>query len=620
MRHFISKRSHVLNLAVVGLVAWSATARAAVLYSATDVSTGLSAEFTSSTGYQEAFAMNGNSSGQIIISAQRYSGTTTQGTGLLLYTPGSSGLVRLGLTGAEYTSSSGAQSSSPDGVHAIDNAGRVYGTSTVFTSGVNAATWVYVPGTGNVRVGIYGAGYIAPGFATSSNIFKGHNANGLTIGQSKNYYGTNKTGFTSWVYNPGTNTQTTLGFDTGDYLGANGIRLSNVTGITDSGLVAGHSTQFVSGGTAAGNSTSWIYNTGSSSYTTLPGLTGTVFSKSDSTRSSTTVAMNNSGYVLGSSLRYGAGGSDLGNTYWLYNPNTQTTMTLGPSDAGYTAPNGKQQMSFGYINNAGQVAGTNNRFNASSTSVGIEAWLYTPGAGYKRAGLTGAAYTGSDGRQLSTVTYLAQTGHVFGGSIRYSGTTNIGSSIYAYDPSTDQSYVVGLEDSRHLSSSGSATTTPFIYDESGRVLGFSQRFTDNGLDAGQSGWYFDPTDNTTSPLIFSERPADHYAYTLPIGLTPNGGVVGQYNEYDQTNGSLLGTRAFFWSKNDGLITLDNVTDMNEFTRLSIAVGFNGLSQIYGGGATVDGNLHAVVLTPVPEPAALATLAGGLGALALRRRR
>jgi probable HAF family extracellular repeat protein len=99
---------------------------------------------------------------------------------------------------------------------------------------------------------------------------------------------------------------------------------------------------------------------------------------------------------------------------------------------------------------------------------------------------------------------------------------------------------------------------------------------------------------------------------LPLAINEHGAVVG-------SAWLVGGTRAFLWTAADGMQDLNGMLDEAEGTWLYEAVGINEAGQI-AATALVDGQQHGVLLTPVPEPAALALFVIGLvaGPLALRR--
>jgi len=101
-------------------------------------------------------------------------------------------------------------------------------------------------------------------------------------------------------------------------------------------------------------------------------------------------------------------------------------------------------------------------------------------------------------------------------------------------------------------------------------------------------------------------------YSSAHGINNEGQVVG----YLFTSGE--GYSGFLWDSENGMIELsDLLFDSPGWDRLTYAMDINNYGQIVGWGS-IDGEIHAFLMTPVPEPATLLLVA--LGSLALTRRR
>jgi probable HAF family extracellular repeat protein len=93
----------------------------------------------------------------------------------------------------------------------------------------------------------------------------------------------------------------------------------------------------------------------------------------------------------------------------------------------------------------------------------------------------------------------------------------------------------------------------------------------------------------------------------------NGAVVG--SSYRSPNGNML--RAFLYTTTSGLIDLNSLIDGSSgWSNLSSATSINDSGQITGNGL-INGQYHAFLMTPVPEPATLALATVGLATLASR---
>ncbi len=98
-------------------------------------------------------------------------------------------------------------------------------------------------------------------------------------------------------------------------------------------------------------------------------------------------------------------------------------------------------------------------------------------------------------------------------------------------------------------------------------------------------------------------------YSYAYGINANGQVVGD-------SGTASGKHAFLYSSST-MMDLNSLITPSSGWMLEAATSINDLGQIVGQGY-INGQYHAYLLTPVPEPTALSLLA--LGGLALARRR
>ncbi|MCX5675447.1 MAG: PEP-CTERM sorting domain-containing protein [Planctomycetota bacterium] len=105
----------------------------------------------------------------------------------------------------------------------------------------------------------------------------------------------------------------------------------------------------------------------------------------------------------------------------------------------------------------------------------------------------------------------------------------------------------------------------------------------------------------------------------PLALLPGGQgtIAHDVNNLGQIVGADMSHLAVLWE--DGVISdLNGLIPAGSGWTLRSARGINDLGQIVGWGI-INGNSHAFLLSPVPEPATLSLLALG-GLMALRRRR
>lgn len=140
-------------------------------------------------------------------------------------------------------------------------------------------------------------------------------------------------------------------------------------------------------------------------------------------------------------------------------------------------------------------------------------------------------------------------------------------------------------------------------NSSGTVLGY--RYTST-YDVDSFIW------TQSDGLVSLGAPADvDYKYAAKASaINDSGVVIGNF-----------GTRGFYWTKDSGMVFLDQLVDGLTPYDAVVAAGINDAGQIVGSIQRNGDVWHAFVLTPVPEPssAALMLLGGALMATQLRRR-
>jgi hypothetical protein len=216
-----------------------------------------------------------------------------------------------------------------------------------------------------------------------------------------------------------------LGFRDAEHTNVNGVQRSFAYELTDSGKVIGGSDRFL-GAQFHGHS-AWIYDGLS---TAKIGFRDHEHTRSDGYQYSSADDITESGKVLGTSQRYG--GSDfLGWSTWILDGNS--TIRIGLTDSEHTRSDGFQ-MTFGAgMNEAGQAAGESSRY-IGGADAGSSAW-YFDGIVTTRIGLTGAAFTATNGEQSSFASFINSVGQVTGTSRRYNGNDVAGRTMWFFDPS-----------------------------------------------------------------------------------------------------------------------------------------------------------------------------------------
>ncbi len=295
----------------------------------------------------------------------------------------------------------------------------------------------------------------------------------------------------------------------GSHLALNGVNGNSISYFNNAGALAGSATRYTSNtyspptdgssGITAGNNV-WYYDPTSHNTYTI-GFTGDAYTRSVAgdmyspagTQFSRLYGMDNQGDVAGTSTQF-LGNASVGTTAWVYtaptvaNPSGVTTaIRLAPTADGlvvYTLANGTTNSNgtaeSSYLNGmnaSGQVVGTSTRYDSLTYSnEGASAWIYSGGV-TTNVGLTGPAYTGSDGEmQISTVAGINANGQVVGTSTNFARGSGL-QDVYFYDPSTG-SKAIGL--------TGIPTTDPNYALSANYIGSYTQLAPTTGAAAGYS--------------------------------------------------------------------------------------------------------------------------------------
>jgi hypothetical protein len=326
-------------------------------------------------------------------------------------------------------------------------------------------------------------------------------------------------------------------------------------------------------------------------YEILPlGLDGLEHTHSDGYRSSSPDQLNEAGQVTGYSARYNGGGEHLGLSAWFYDGTT--TINVGLFGPGYTSNTGYRETTLAELNEAGQVAGYSARFSGGGTHVGTSAWFYN-GATTIDIGLTGPEYTRADGNKESYVYQLNEAGQVRGTSDRYNGNAFMGESAWLYNGAT--TIVLGLTGTEYTRNDGYKFSRAGELNESGQVVGYSQRYN-GGSDWGESAWRYDGVTTIALGLTGPEYTRnDGYKSSGADYLNEAGQVAGYSGRY---SGSFdIGQSAWLYNGattiNIGLTGPEHTHDGG--SRSSGPKNLNELGQVagysyrYNGGSTLLGS-------------------------------
>lgn len=567
------------------------------------------AEHTSATNVQSSTAGGIGSDGWSFGTSLRYlGGVEARGSSAWLFDPAASVTHRAGFTDAEHTALDGTQNSQ---ITSVGLGGRAVGTSIRYLGGsvsLGYSAWVADGPTNLTRVGFIDAEHTRSDGFQQSDYFATIDGGASSIGTSLRFSGGTALGQTAWRFDLASKSIERVGFNDAEHTAADGTRSSRFfagTSVT-SGQSFGTSARYVGGSFQVGQ-TFWVYDSGSRS-TIRVGLYGTEHTSSTGQNRTVQNLTNSVGFRVGTADRYN-GAASAGTSVWVYNPFSFATTQVGFADQEHTRADGYRSSSATFLSATGEVAGYSNRYNGASTDRGRSAWSYDPVNGTTRIGFYDAVHTDPNGTQYSTIERTAPTGWIAGNSYRYIAGAP-GRSAWVFDPSDGATVRCGLVDSTHTRPDGYQYSTPRLLTEDGLCAGFSARYF-GGSEAGLSGWFYDPADDQTVPLVFSVRAGDNYAFTEPAFITPDGDVLGQYRLFN--GAETVGDRAFIWSKTDGFYDLGSLVlgglDANGWSYLRVAVEESGPGSILGYGqlAGGTGDSFPYLLTRVPEPAVQLTL-------------
>ncbi|MBX3412576.1 MAG: DUF3466 family protein [Pirellulales bacterium] len=357
--------------------------------------------------------------------------------------------------------------------------------------------------------------------------------------------------------------------------------------LNEAGQVIGYSMRYNGGSTQLGRS-AWLFD---GSTTQNVGFSGAEHTRDDGFQFSEPQQLNEAGQVMGFTDRYNGGSTTLGRSAWLYDGST--TLIIGLLDTEHTRSDGYRLTWADSLNEAGQVIGRSERY-IGIVGYGRSAWLFD-GSTTWNIGLVGAEHTRDDGYKYSEPQQLNEAGQVIGSSIIYDGGSyyyGIGQSAWLYDGATTLN--IGLVDAEHSSGGGSRYSESKQLTNAGQVIGTSQRYSGIG-GYGQSAWLY----NGSTTLIIGLVDAEHTSvyedkYSEPQQLNEAGHVIGTSQRYDAN--FTFGQSAWLYNGsttlNIGLLDAEHTR--NDGRKYSDPVQLNnagqviGYSERYNGGSTTLG--------------------------------
>jgi len=482
----------------------------------------------SSTGFRFSSNWGISDADHVAGVANRYdAGGATLGQTAWLYNGGAT--VNIGLTDAEHTIASSGFRFSQVGTLAagINGAGQVTGYSRRYSAGgtdLGRTAWLY-NGTSTVGIGLTDAEHTRSTDGARISDATILNEAGQVAGAS-NRYGSvgSDLGRTAWLYDGAATLNIGL-TDAGHTRSTDGYRYAEGQFLNEAGQAAGYARRYNPGGAELGRS-AWLYN---GSGTVNIGLTDGEHTTVAGLRVSNVTFLNEAGQAAGYSTRHNAGSYGLGQSAWVYDG--ASTHKIGLTDAEHTRTtlnpetNGYRYSEVGRFNEAGQATGHSLRYGAGGTSLGNSAWLYD-GTTTLNIGLTDALHTRStDGYRYSAAQYLNDAGQVVGFGRRYgAGGADLGQTLWLYDGG-----VTITLDPLSQRSDGYAYSLAQWFGDDGDILGYYEAFGPGNVALGNRAfWYSDDYGLYDLGLLVDESFDDWYSLANAIAMSSDGLTIFGY--------------------------------------------------------------------------------------------
>lgn len=420
-------------------------------------------------------------------------------------------IVALGLTGSSYSYTQSDATYGGGYAIGMNASGRVVGESTrrnASAASLGLDAWQAGADGTTIVIGLFGAAYDYAYGGTGGGVFHNvvstsQNAAGDAVGYSDRYSGAGvASGRDVWLMHASVTQLIGLVGTDYEYGGTAGtaVRNSTVANLNSAGQAIGYSIRYNAAGTAIGQD-AWMAG-GTMSGSQQVGFVGAGYEYAFSGtgggtyRYSLAKGQDATGHVVGYSSRYDAQGNSLGSDAWL-TTDSGTTQQIGFTGDIYersavspAVGTYRSSTPFG-ISASGQVAGTSQRYNASGSYVGSDAWLVS-GSGTQLIGLTGSGYESGLTRD-SGVSGLCANGTAYGYSSRYnSNGYSLGADGWlATSAGTVRIGLTGTGYEYTSSNPGGGkyrNTVSFHISDTGMVDGYSRRYNTSNIEIGHDAF------------------------------------------------------------------------------------------------------------------------------------
>ncbi len=303
---------------------------------------------------------------------------------------------------------------------------------------------------------------------------------------------------------------------------------TNFTTLGAGGFVAGYAFRYQASGARAGRD-AWLWDGVTRQINPSGGLNTTA----DGTQEATLIFINAAGQVVGGSSRYTSTGGNAGQDAWIWSGNAIRPIGLGGPGYLSTFADGLYQHNDPrFLSPAGQVAGHTFRYSAEFGTNGQDAWVWD-GSGNgatRRIGLIDPENVGAGGYRASNLRFQNNSGQLVGESDRVLdlfGDNGGDAWIFSGPAHSGVTRRIGLLGPDYSGSAGFTVNEPLFLSQGGHVAGIAARIVGVNTTRGQDAWLW--TGDATRPIGLSGAAyvgSAGYRLSAPTGVSDSGHAIG----------------------------------------------------------------------------------------------
>lgn len=329
--------------------------------------------------------------------------------------------------------------------------------------------------------------------------------------------------------------------------------------------------------------------------------------------SSTAVAVNSSGLIVGSSTLYSPDGMrDLGGRGVYYDPGSSVAHQLAMPTTGFTDTKGYGISSTAAVSSTGVIVGYGSQFDGDN-SIGTRAlrWNSKTGTAQVLGSLPGTSEWGDNTAAASAVNAAGTavgSGNTFNSQHQF-----LGFSAIRWEANTTQATELG-----HLGvgQDGTHSSIALAINKGGTTVGHSTSYSVEGYNMGERAVRWAANSTTPQELGSLGKNEDSQSFSYALGINDAGTIFGTSEKFS-ADGRDLGNRAVRWAAGSTeatelkLLSVGSGGESFSFAFSINAAGYiAGMANVNGsnaGGSLNDGSVHAVIWSPDGEVLDLNTL-------------